>query len=256
MEGKHVFVILRCQEGIRPPHEDQVVAYLQKKTSELDSAASLLLPDDARSDRSALEQLILHLPRKIRNDIISCDNDCIGFLRKNTPALPLILGEPLKYMDVRYGVLPTEVIEASSEHIKGPEWYHRVFSEERLQEAGVGERFTMRFDVTNGSLPQRAEMDILLRHGVRRSRTFTIDHSLYNPGRLSELLDALYQSFPSSESILELEDLSDLKLEEAAVRPVVALHEQVQNMISKAKAAQEMMRRRVDGRGGGTISLL
>ena len=68
-------------------NEDEVVAHLREKVTELEGVGEIALSDGRRAvfgKRSALEKAILGLPDKIRRDIRTGDEACVKFIRNNT----------------------------------------------------------------------------------------------------------------------------------------------------------------------------
>ncbi len=181
--------------------EDQVVEYLRQKAGEL-AGASLALPDGCVSHKSLLEKVIQDLPEEIKTDLRTGDEPCIKFVRRHTPAPVLEDGEsPDQYLHIRYGLLPAELITENQEGgaITDAGWYDTALSHDSLREMGLGERWHMEIWLYNGALPEKAEMDTLLKHGTYGSKTLDISRIHYNPEEVREVIEAIYTGLSKPE---------------------------------------------------------
>ncbi len=240
--------------------EDQVVEYLQTKAKDLAPAAKLFLPGASSvvPGKSLLEQLIMNLPDEIIRAIVRGDEDYMKFVRSHTMAPAIEEGEsPPSYVYVRYGMVPAHVIADNEKTADGkpgpakePEWYDAVLSHSKLRENGFGELWNVRLLLNNGVLPDRAEMEILLKHGTYSSRTFDVSRVHYNENEMRTILDLAYDILPNASQIAELPDISEARLEELTMQPVIKLHEQVKGQIDEVKRAQAEAQQRGQGPGG------
>lgn len=209
------------------PTEEQVVAYLQEKVRAIEPSASLVLPDGMREhlEKSELERAILEFPKQIRGHIINGDEDCMTFVRANTSAYVLKSGEsPRKYLYVRYGLIPDSIIRESVEHgsMNETDWYDAVFRYEPLIKKGLGGKWRMRVTLKDGGLPDKRDMDVLVRHRTDSSDMLEISIARYDIKQVSAVLDAIYIGLSKPEEIDRLVDVSDAALEESTMEPVVA----------------------------------
>ncbi len=229
---KRVIILRRYTE----PTEDQVVAYLQKKVEALDGKGRLVLLDGSRLSEkgSALEAVLVALPDNVRNDIRTGNEDCITFIRDHTRAPKLKEGMPQRmYMHVKYGLLPSTLVEKNKEAgaLEDAGWYDAALSHEGLQKAGFGEQFALKLAYDH-RLPPQEEINVLLKHGTRISRTLEVSKT-YSPREAQEVVNALYGDLSNSEGIALLRDVSHDILEEHSLAPLLALYQNVQEAMAK-----------------------
>ena len=107
--AKEVIILKRYSE----PRKEDVIEYLKQKVESLTGAASIiLLTKSAKQERSKLEQLILSLSEQVRSHIRTGDEEFIGFIKENISLPDLEKDEePTQFVNVRYGLIPTEAIE-------------------------------------------------------------------------------------------------------------------------------------------------
>jgi len=220
--------------------EDQVVEYFLEKIREVGGAASLILPNGQRpaEGKTELEVAIMALPDPMRRQIVSEEKDILGFVRLNTPAPAIKDGQsPNQYLFVKYGLIPESIISESERHgsMKDPRWYNTAFDDEKLRRQGLGQRWQMKVLLSNGNLPERADIDVLLKHGTHSSKTLDISRMNYDPKEVCEVTDAVYAGLSTPEQREELADVSEMVLEELTMQPALALH----NYLQEQRASQQ-----------------
>src|SRR3989344_2881072 len=178
LEGQPVLMAdLLLIDKYTQPSEDDVIAFIRKKAGDISAAASLVLPQGARSKKSGLETVLGALPPGVLNDVRMGDEQCLKFLRNETPAPVFAQGESVPvYVHVRTGLVPAEYLQGKTL----ADDYHRVLSSPSLKSVGFGERLTVRILADNGVLVPKAELDVLLKHGVHGSRSLTVSHPGYD----------------------------------------------------------------------------
>lgn len=224
------------------PTEDGVVAYLQQKATSLDAAASLVIPDSVRrGGKNLLEEMIMTLPNEVRGHLKSGYKNCMEFVRNHTLAPAVQVGD--QYIFVRFGMLTEELHRANKEagQIIGAAWYDAALSDKELRDHGLGERWNMKILLADGKLPDRNEMNILLKHGVHGSATLEISRVKYPHDQVREVIDFVYDNFSTTEYIAQLPDISDVILDEHALRPVLALIEYSKEQVQKQNLMQQIM---------------
>lgn len=224
--------------------EDQVVEYLRQKTEEVESTAALILPSGVESEgKNILESALIALPPTARRHIRTGFDDCIRFVRQNTPAPYIEEGElPDKFIYVGYGLIPLETIKANEErgNVEKAGWYRAALSHEPLIRAGMGERWNMKLLLTqNDELPNRAELDILLKHGAHESRTLSINRTNYPIEQVRNVANAIYEGLFPPQEIANLRDASKERLERLTLQPVIALHK-----LAREEVIEEALRKK------------
>ena len=137
--------ILVLQSYIEPT-EDSVIAYLQRRVKELETPAQLVLPGSfLKTEMGLLETLIINLPKTIRDDVAKGDENCLGFIRGHTSALPLDV--PEEFLFLRYCLIPKQVITKYQNEgaIEDSKWYERTLTSDSLTDNGFGEKWHMSY---------------------------------------------------------------------------------------------------------------
>lgn len=218
IKGTRVLLFHRYTEAT----EDEVILYLKGKERQL----PLTVPSPpVLQNLSYLERAIIGLPTEERGRLRRGDSELVRFLRRNTPTRVLGTGEePSQYLSLAKGLIPTELIRVNQKrsNIYSSEWYKRVFQDDDLNRAGLGEQWQMRVAYTNKGLPPRSEMDILMKHGTFGSETLRVSTSL-RKHIFKDIVETLYAGFPTPDEISLLEDTSAKVLENEATRPMQAL---------------------------------
>ncbi len=222
-KGTRVLLFHRYTEAT----EDEVILYLQAKERGL--------PSDVPSPAvlrtlSYLERAIIGLPAEERGRLRSGYPELMTFLRGNTSARSLDVGEvPSQYLTLTKGLIPTEMLEENERrgNVTTAAWYQKALQDDDLKRARMGEQWEMRMKYTGEGLLPRSEMDLLLKHGVFGSETVYISLRLRNE-IYRDIVDTLYAGFPTPNKIALLEDVSLRVLENAATESIQALLAYVQ----------------------------
>lgn len=260
---------LECSEGeaiplrkliilrrFNEPSEQDIVDYLVKKAGELSKSVLISLPGGGVNLRgkSPLEKAVLTLPDNIIEDIKNSKENCIGFIRSHTKALPSQDESRDHYVALRYGVLPAQIIERNREagNISSPKWYDIALLDDDMRRTKVGEylmgeRFKIKILIEQGLLPSWEDIDFLLRHNVDGSRTLDVNRKRYDENAAREALGFLYENFGSVEGIQRINDFSQEVIEEGALEPLLALHSMVEKMAMESALERASSQRRSGG---------
>lgn len=230
------------------PTESMVIDYLQKEAKSLSGLKGLVLPAGLKAGRTALEKLLVALPDNIFNGINTGDESCLQFIRQNTPASP-DGAENREYLQIQSGLLPLAIMGQIDTSKR--EAYEAVLQHSQIKEMGLGKQWSGQILLYNGDLPPEADMDMLLKHVVRQSRTLSIEGNA-SPAEVTPLIQSVYNQ-PSS-FLSEVVDLFEEMREQYAIGPVVALHAMIkQAAVQQAQAASSSESRLlVPGNGAGT----
>ncbi|MEW5896625.1 MAG: hypothetical protein AB1668_02965 [Nanoarchaeota archaeon] len=224
------------------PTEDQVVEHLRETAQNTSSFGHLVLPTgvDYMAGKSLLEIAIMKLPEQIRQHLRTAEKDCMTFVRRHTLAEKASPEDAPRYLQTRYGFIPAKFLEQDETTWKkdGSIWFNAVLSHELLRKNGLGERWSMNLLLSDEGLPNRPELEILLKHGTHGSRTLDINRTRYNIESVREVVDALYRAFPTPEQLSQLRDTSAGALEEMSMQPVMALHQ----LVKEQKANEQAQR--------------
>ncbi len=235
-EGKqHPIKYLILPKRFTDPSEDDVVANLRIKAEEIGFMADLTLPASVKKGETPLEQLITSLPSGVVADLRHGDSEIEKFIRNHTPAQRYEDGKKPQYVHISYGVLTKELIEAqqSQGFIKDSEWYVAALLHPEIQKMNLGQKWNLKLLLENGRLPERTDIDILLRHGVHGSRTLDINRTKYNVEEIKEVIDALCTTFSTPEQILQLPDVTSKVINELSIAALIQLHERIKEMIEE-----------------------
>jgi len=232
MSGKEVSVPVKkiiIPRIFNQPTEQEAIEHIQKKAEELEGAASLILTEEAavaqKKSKSRLEFAIMGLPEPIRRDLKKGANEKMTkFLRENISAPRIEKENPVRYLRVRYGVLPENIISRYYDvgEIKEAMWYDAALSNDALLKAGFGLQWNARILLESG-MPNKEEMITLIKHQVHGSRTLNITAGDYNPKEASEAIKAVLDGI-KTEQLSLLADVSKLALEDVAMELIAALY--------------------------------
>jgi len=219
---KQILILKRYKEQT----EDDVVRYLQTKVEELEGISSLILPNGVNiGNKSPLEEAIIKLNPSVLRDIKNGKEDCLNFIRQATKAIKLRDGAtPSQYLYVKYGLIPHE-LKIENRDTENSRFYSNLLTYLLKQSRGIlGESFKMSLLTNEWVLPERSDLEVLLKHMTNSSKTFEIDRYKYNIEEVRSILDAVYSGL-NKDGILKLEDISREFLEDYAEQPVIALHQ-------------------------------
>lgn len=206
----------------REPTETEVLEYLQSAAR---GVSSIQLPPGTtlRGMSKIARYMGESLPKNLINDLKAGDLNCLRFVRRFIPAKDMPIEEAISWLVARYGLLPDELVQKYQP--TDMDWYGKAFSHDQLQEDGLGQNFQLKLRLP---LIDRAEADILIKHGVMTSDALDTDRR-YKLAETTSLLDALYSavSFDAVNDVSEeIKDLHAGKtvgtIKEQAVRQAMA----------------------------------
>ena len=214
--------------------EEDVVALLQRKASELEDLASSCFNNSNRSrlTNNELEQAILCLPIRYIRYLAKGDEEFLDIIRKNVLA-PRLEDERLahQYLQVRYGLFPEPAITQKRKEgkLSNASNYDFIFLQPpsiKIFPNGlsikdyIGQHFSAQIRYDNG-FPLKDKINILVEQGVYRSNSLNVDLPDYNQEEVQDVLDTLYASNIGPESFSQLPDISGPKVEKAALQSVL-----------------------------------
>jgi hypothetical protein len=132
------------------------------------------------------------------------------------------------YLQIRYGLIPTTVIEDPDTFEKkgGPDWYHHFLSHAKLMEMDLGERWNMRILFDGGKLPDEKSVRGWLRDGFDDGPEVIVGGK--NP-LITEELDHLSQVYELD--WLRFRDISSYVIGELLEGAFLELHRESQRMV-------------------------
>jgi hypothetical protein len=136
--------------------------------------------------------------------------------------------------------LTSSLIETNRERreIKDPSWYDTALSDPRILMMGFGTQYEIRL-LYRDTLPDKTDVDLMLKHGVHGSRTLNITSTGYSPETARGIMDAIYAGLAEPSAIESLPDIYDDVLKSYSFRPIAALHEGLHRAaVSQARAPQ------------------
>ena len=199
--------------------QDDVVNYLQARVRAIQSGRG-------QSALSQLDKVINSLPQPVLSDIQNGSQNCINFIRANTPVTNY--SGICDIFFIRFGIIPQESItqNQATGNLQGAEWYEKALLHPYLVSRNYGVRWKMHILLSNGALPSRRDILTLLRHGVHMSKTLKFSTNDV-PHEAREVVDLLYSEFPTPEHLQASGDVTEEALEELVLMPVLALHKMV-----------------------------
>ncbi len=102
----------------------------------------------------------------------------------------------------------------------------------------------------DGKLPDKRDIDILLKHRTHGSRTLEISRINYPLDEVQEVMDSIYASFSRPEEIALLKDITEQKLDKISLATLIRLMEFFKQRSLEAKA-MEAFRRSLGDSGNG-----
>ena len=209
------------------PSEDQVIELIQKKayTTYLRPAFAL-----RTVGLSNLEDELIKLPRKALGLLYSDDDSILDFLRANTFARVINPGEiQRKFIMVRYGYLPYSLIEENRANLRNYKEYEHYLLDDKLVKPPMGGKWRFNLLIKDGDvLPDKREIEILLKHGAPVSRIINFDVREYNTEEVTEVVKSVYSGLDSGSNIGSLTDISEKVLLDGAVISVKALNDMIE----------------------------
>lgn len=211
--------------------EEEVINLLAQKADELEGAAGLIIPGSPAQvleGKTPLDALIMRLPLEQRMHLRTKNPELMRFIRQNTPALPIQSVEELpSYVSVSYGILSTGFIAQNNAEINVAGWYSAILQHPDIRKVGHGEQWRMRLLLQEGTLPPKQEVDFLIKYGSSVADSFEVSRPRYDKERMQEVVDALYGGLAIPGALADLPDVSTEVVTEAAIPPLIALHEYV-----------------------------
>ncbi|GEM_PF-4119694 len=229
------------------PTETGVIDYLRLVADTVSARKSLLLPAGMSMGGSGLEKAVLDLPEQVHRDLRVGNKELLGFICKNTSALPDGAGA-LQYVQIQSGLLPPEVIPQIEK--EGRSGYESALSHPQIKNMGLGLQWGGKVLLSDGVLPDYIEMDVLLKHVVSTSRTLSVEGKV-SATEVTALVQGLYEVEKQDPLFSTLKDISNEMREMYALEPVVALLQMVRQ--SEMTAA---LRQQAEGANGSRLVML
>jgi len=202
------------------PTEQGVIDYLRSIVDKVSVRKSLTLPPGLEMGGSGLEKAVLELPNQFHQDFRIGKEDLFSYIRANTSALPDD-ANVRSYVQIHNGLLEPDVV--SQVEAQGREGYESALSHSQIRKRGLGLQWSGKVLLSEGVLPLRTEMDVLLKHGVRQSQTLAVEGKFLSEDMTSLIL-GLYEVEKQNPLFSALFDLSTQMRELYTLEPVMALH--------------------------------
>lgn len=235
------------------PHEEAVLEYLKKLAIENIGSLKLVSVTGeilSSNGKGGLEKAIMELPERFINDLATLGNGIEDFIRSSTPAKRLKEGEkPKEFVSAKYGIIPVKIVNDNQErgYITGASWFDKAFSNDKLTEAGMGERFSIKIALEEGNLPYSKDRVIdVLNSGIVIGDSGTPEiligrtPSFADEGK--EVVELIYKNFSTQEQIESLTDQSEGSLKEACVNPIVMLIKMNKHLEEQKKEKEEAVK--------------
>ncbi len=211
-----ILVLTRYQQ----PSEQDVVDYLVNKANKVSGLTGI---DGKHLNTDLIVGLISRFPAQVQVDFRTKNEGLMQFLRDHTAAPRL--GEDQEratYLSVDYGVLPRQIIDDNVGSFQDLAGYEKSLIHPQIRGVGLGRKWKADLLYNKEGLPNRSELEVLLKHGVHESRTFSMSVTSYNLDDVKKVLDAVYEGVPR-DKIDSVTDVSDQKVAALAERPLLTL---------------------------------
>jgi len=214
--------------------QDEIINYLQKEAKKYQNVRLLDNPAILKG-KNSLEALIIALPNRMKDGIVEENfefRECLEKAYFSPTGIPKTKSNDL-FLNVLYGEIPSKVINNNRNlgKIINSSWYTAAFKNEELLQGRHGMKFFMNLKLQNKNLPDKKEMDTLLKYGVHMSDVINIKGD-YSAEDVKEIISFLYNNFSSDGKILSLKDVSEEYIHEAALAPITTIHKILQKSIS------------------------
>jgi hypothetical protein len=198
------------------PSEDEVVQYLTQRAEEAEAFFELSSQGCMLNGcGTPIDEIMYSLNPTTRRNMAAGHDGITDLIRR------LVRSRSYSHADNRYvelvlGSLPTEYVESCTQAglVKTRSWYENVLNDRILRGMGLGKKWKAQVR-HNGSLPDRDEVDTLLRHETSSSSTLQVKSFPYPREEVGEALAALYQGLATG-SLDEIPDISGKQLERMA----------------------------------------
>jgi hypothetical protein len=171
--------------------------------------------------KSTLDQMLSQLPEKILLDIRKGELDLLYSIKYHLSAKG-VLDRPTSYLNVEYGIIPTQTLYDEKKKSRVPELYEHILLRAAQINPAAAETFSFNLLLENSSLPNREELDVLLKHGTTFSKSLLVDRN-YELSKITPVIDFIYENFSKTAQRKHLSDMSDEVLAIYAALPIVAL---------------------------------
>lgn len=204
--------------------EDLVVEYLRKKTRALRNVERT-----ASGEWSDLEQEILNLPSKAREDIINKNESCERFLTDNTKT-----GKYPDVLYIRYGLVTEKIITCFKSFKKGTiEWFEKVLVSDFLLKKRLGSKYHFNIDYSPEKVPLSMEVAYTC---CQKANCFTP----YELECIKDTFQALKSGLAKRDDFEQLlvDNSLALSIDELALRPLKLFNEKVAQKEREEKIIQ------------------
>lgn len=217
-DGEKEITVIRVLMPVRftQPTQEEVIKYIKTLA---DTHTKIALPKGfQKKGRTLAEALLINLPDQIVSDIKTQKEQCVEFITNATQ-----MAQQGKYVNVTYGTIPLGLASSSIYTI---EQYQNALSNPQLQMLNFGGELSIQIQLENDKLPDKKEVDTLLKHCTYGSKTLQVRPSQYDQTKTAGLVATLYEGLDGAK-INELRDISEQALDDVASIPLKALHEMI-----------------------------
>ena len=190
---------------------DRIESVARKMMKHAEIAEMKPVSEEFLRNRTPLEIALMDLPVEVLRN-----------MSKGDIALDCCWSEfdtRMHYLSASMGTIDSETLKKNGKdrYINGPEWYHTAFKKQELIDAGIGEKYTIDILLTDGALPAKNEIEMLLRHRVSASETLMISTDMYPVEEARGIITALYAALPGSERLLFVPDRTEQEIDKYAL---------------------------------------
>ncbi|MBW2988661.1 hypothetical protein DRJ48_04505 [Candidatus Woesearchaeota archaeon] len=106
---------------------------------------------------------------------------------------PRLIGAGVKYLGLRYGVVPFSELKLHKEELERESWYvTRIMQDHGLMRKGLGEEVRMSIRIMGGGLPNAGVIEYLIDTQAYSSTLFQVEMKEYNPILVKNLANGVY----------------------------------------------------------------
>ena len=204
----------------RQPTKEEVIELLIKKANAILPHMHRFNDPDYASQLTGIDAAFTFFNRESIEKLANRNAASIDEIANCSFAQPASKAEKNSFVYINYGLIPSMMIDFARNKFGRlrREWYHSKFNDTELLDHSIGERFGMALLVENGMLLPKNETDILLKRTTSLSDALFTNNSYYDPEEAKTVIGIIYSGLDSPEKISELEDSSEIAVENDAIR--------------------------------------